>query len=187
MVCPAVGNGKKRSAEYDLEGDQPLAKKFGHLQLVDSKRPPPRNDHPSKASLIESNERMLLDDTKDTIYIHDLEQEIRDIEAQEQYITFCLPNIKDVASVPKSILTNSSKKNNELVLYREPASLTVPQEHDNVRRAIIESRARARAKQSERSESNQAAASGDATAQPDSVKSNVMSNDSDQDEMDIDI
>jgi hypothetical protein len=48
-------------------------------------------------------------------------------------------------SVPESILSDSSSKGKELVLYTEPTSLTVPKEKDTVRKAIMESRARARA------------------------------------------
>jgi len=95
------------------------------------------------------SESMLLDDTKHTTYVHDLDSELAEIEAQEQCIAF-LPEIeKKLTSIPKSILTDPKPKNNEIVLYREPTSLTVPKERDCVRKAIIESRARAREKQAE--------------------------------------
>lgn len=92
---------------------------------------------------------MLLDDTKHTTYIHDLNREIAGVEAQELYVSF-LPGISEkLTPIPRSILAGHKSQNNELVLYREPTSLTVPKEHDSVRRAIIESRKRARAKQSQ--------------------------------------
>lgn len=92
---------------------------------------------------------MLLDDTEHTTYIYDLERELKEIEAQEGCIAF-LPEIeKRLVSVPKALLADSKPRNNELVVYQVPTSLTVPKEQDSVRKAIIESRARAREKQAE--------------------------------------
>ena len=86
---------------------------------------------------------MLLDDTKDTIYIHDLEKEIADIEAEEQNVAF-LPEIdKRLTTIPKSVLRGDKPANNELVLYRLPTSLTVPEDRDSVRKAVAEARDRA--------------------------------------------
>lgn len=92
---------------------------------------------------------MFLDDTAHTSYIYDIEQELASIEAQEKQISF-LPDIeKTLNAVPRSLL-KEPKPDNELVLYRIPRSLTVTEEsHDTVRKAIIESRARVRARQSE--------------------------------------
>lgn len=92
---------------------------------------------------------MHIDDTKDRIYIHSLEDELADIESDEQKLVF-LPDIeKKLAEIPKSVLLNEGypTTGNEMILYRIPTSLTVPEEQDNVRKAIIESRARAREKQ----------------------------------------
>lgn len=104
---------------------------------------------PASQEISWPSESMLLDDTKHTTYVHDLDRELAEIEAQEQCIEF-LPEIeKKLTSIPKSILTDPKPKNNEIVLYRVPTSLTVPKERDSVRKAIIESRARAREKQAE--------------------------------------
>ena len=90
---------------------------------------------------------MLLDDTKTTSYIHNLEQELAAIDAEELTVAF-LPGVSEtLTAVPRSILLESQAQNNQLVLYREPTSLTVPSDHDSVRRAIIESKERIRAKQ----------------------------------------
>jgi hypothetical protein len=87
---------------------------------------------------------MMLDDTKDTIYIHDLEKELAEIEAEEQDIAF-IPEIeKKLTAIPKSVLRDRKPANNELVLYRLPASLTVPEDKDSVRRAVADARRRAR-------------------------------------------
>lgn len=87
---------------------------------------------------------MLLDDTKDTIYIHDLEKELADIEAEEQNVAF-IPEIeKRLTAIPKSVLRDEKPTNTELVLYRLPTSLTVSEDKDSVRRAVAESRRRTR-------------------------------------------
>ncbi|KAL2005016.1 hypothetical protein VTN00DRAFT_2866 [Thermoascus crustaceus] len=145
--------GQKRPADSDPEGEQPLTKKFGRLHIG---APANFNNGLQKAAKAPASqeiswpsESMLLDDTKHTTYIHDLDRELAEIEAQEQCIEF-LPEIeKKLTSIPKAILTDQKPKNNEIVLYRVPTSLTVPKERDSVRKAIIESRARARQKQAE--------------------------------------
>ena len=91
---------------------------------------------------------MQLDNTRDKVYIHDLDEELRDVESEEEKLIF-LPDIeKHLTMIPKSLLVghNPPPTNNQMVLYNVPTSLTIPQEQDNVRKAIIESRARARQK-----------------------------------------
>ena len=92
---------------------------------------------------------MHLDDTKDKVYIHNLDDELASIESEEEKLVF-LPDIeKKLGRIPKSVLLGEGHPctSNEVVLYSVPASLSVPKEQDKVRRAIIESRARAREKQ----------------------------------------
>lgn len=86
---------------------------------------------------------MMLDDTKHTTYIHDLDRELADIDTAEGLVI--LPLAAKLISVPESVLS-APAQGKELVLYTEPSSLTVPKEQDSVRKAIIESRARARAR-----------------------------------------
>jgi hypothetical protein len=87
---------------------------------------------------------MILDDTKHTTYIHDLDRELADLDLPEGDLVI-LPLAAKMISVPESVLSHPSQ-GRELVLYTEPSSLTVPKEQDSVRKAIIESRARARAR-----------------------------------------
>ena len=87
---------------------------------------------------------MMLDDTKHTTYIHDLDRELADIDCADKDLVI-LPLAAKLISVPDSVLS-APAQSKELVLYTEPFSLTVPKERDSVRKAIIESRARARAK-----------------------------------------
>jgi len=94
---------------------------------------------------------MLLDDTKDKVYIYNLEDELRGIDEEEGKFIF-LPDIeRKLTKIPKSVLTSTNQPlaNQEMVLYTVPSSLTVPEEKDNVRKAIIETRERARQKQIE--------------------------------------
>lgn len=83
---------------------------------------------------------MLLDDTKDKVYIHDLDKEIEDLETEERDVAF-LPEIeKRLTAIPKSVLRNTKPVSNELVLYRLPTSLTVSEDKDSVRKAVADSR-----------------------------------------------
>ena len=92
---------------------------------------------------------MQLDDTKDRVYIHNLDDELSEIESEDEKLIF-LPDIeKKLGKIPKSVLLGESHPSagNELVLYGVPTSLSIPKEQDNIRKAIIESRERAREKQ----------------------------------------
>ncbi|KAJ5822921.1 hypothetical protein N7447_005261 [Penicillium robsamsonii] len=158
------GHGKKRPAPDDPDVAQPLTKRFGGLRLDNSlpisARAQPKGhiqhqhihnqqnhiDHHQFNQLNQgrsSPEPMLLDDTKHTTYIHNLDQEL--IEDDSPGLVFA-PFAEKVLSVPQSVLSDSKSSGKELVLYTEPSSLTVPREKDNVRKAILESRARARGK-----------------------------------------
>ncbi len=89
---------------------------------------------------------MQLDDSKDRVYIYNLDDELSGAESEEEKLIF-LPDIeKRLTKIPKSVLTNTDRAatSNEMVLYSVPQSLSVPKEQDNVRKAIIETRARAR-------------------------------------------
>ena len=94
---------------------------------------------------------MQLDDTKHKVYIYNLDAELESVDAEEEKVVF-LPDIeRKLNKIPKSLLRGHAETpaNSEMVLYRVPTSLTVPEENDNVRRAIIECRDRARQKQAE--------------------------------------
>ncbi|KAE8130737.1 hypothetical protein BDV38DRAFT_276536 [Aspergillus pseudotamarii] len=151
---PDVGvyHGKKRPAESDPDGDQPLIKRFGRLHIdpqaishapSEIRKNLDVGQHGSSAL----NDMMILDDTKHTVYIHDLEREIAETELPSDSITF-LPGIgESLRAIPRFVVTEAKPMCNELVLYREPASLTVPKERDTVRKALIETRERARTNQ----------------------------------------
>ena len=99
---------------------------------------------------------MQLDDSKHKVYIYDLDAELSDSGESDDGKLVFLPDIKkhlQESRIPPSVLANSEGElagNNQLVLYNIPGSLTIPEEQDSVRKAIIETRARARAKQDQK-------------------------------------
>ncbi|BCS21401.1 uncharacterized protein APUU_21833S [Aspergillus puulaauensis] len=137
-------HGRKRPADGGLD-DQPLAKKFGRLKIESLGVPRlpgsleakdvPQPHHPGDA--------MMLDDTNTTVYIHDLEQELAETEALDQAVTI-LPGLEDKLPMTKLLVENNKPQCRELVVYKEPESLTVPKDKDQVRRALMETRERAR-------------------------------------------
>jgi hypothetical protein len=101
-------------------------------------RPPPADDG------------MQVEDTPDRVYIHDLAAELSDIESDEENPIFLSDIEKHLAKIPKHVLAAPELKptrDNQLILYNVPSSLTVPEEQDRVRKAIVEARARIRDKQ----------------------------------------
>ncbi len=94
------------------------------------------------------DDSMQLDDTKDKVYIHNLDEQIAEIDSEEGMVF--LPDIeKKLGKIPHYLLTGDLRPTaeNQIVLYGVPTSISVPEEQDNVRKAIRESRARAREKQ----------------------------------------
>ena len=106
----------------------------------------------SHANHEHSHEMMHVDDTRDRVYIHDLDAELADIQSDEEQLVF-LPDVeKKFSKLPTQVLTGRRDGDNdsqELVLYNVPESLTMEEGHDSVRKAIIESRHRAREKAAE--------------------------------------
>ena len=164
---------KKRKADEDLGNEQRLAKRFDLLNLgktdLLTQKPrgqklmrsteqngklylPVQHTPPARTDGNNESESMQLDDTKDKVYIHNLDDELADIESEEEKLVF-LPDIDKklgmMGKIPKSVLLGEGHPStgNEMVLYSVPSSLSVPEEQDKVRKAIIESRARAREKQ----------------------------------------
>lgn len=117
----------------------------------------PTSPPPRKAPRQPRDEDVMdMDNSKHKVYIYDLDAELSDSESDDGKLVF-LPDIEKhlrESRIPPSILANNDGElagmNNQLVLYNIPNSLTVPEEQDSVRKAIIETRARARAKQEEK-------------------------------------
>lgn len=137
---------------------------------------------------IPEEEPMQLDDTKHKVYIYNLDDELSseaesDTDSQQGRLVF-LPDIEKhlranrlPLTIPKPILPNKDGElaGMQLVLYSDgPSSISVPEEQDSVRKAIIEARARLREKQSaERMGYHQPAAAG--RSSPDGGKSTKIS------------
>ncbi|KAL4953114.1 hypothetical protein BDW69DRAFT_166163 [Aspergillus filifer] len=142
-----VAGHRKRPAEGELD-NQPLAKKFGRLQIgppAGFRSPEVREEQGRRPrNLYESNDPMMLEDTKSTVYIHDLERELAESEALDQPLTI-LPGLEEKLSMTEMLVANHKQRQcSELVLYREPESLSIPKDKDQVRRALMETRERAR-------------------------------------------
>lgn len=156
--------GLKRPAAEGLESEQRLSKRFnllnidstGKLYIPVAASPsaahstPPLDPSSSRTSTTKSQDDdwMQLEDTKDKVYIYDLDKELADIESDEENPIF-LPDIeKHLTKIPKHVLMSTGRElertaNNQLVLYGVPTSLSVPEDKDSVRKAIIEARHRA--------------------------------------------
>jgi hypothetical protein len=102
------------------------------------------------------DDSMNVDDTQHRVYVQNLDAEIAEIEANEpeERLIF-LPDIeKHFSRIPEHLLASpqgagNAARQQELVLYSVPRSLTVDEGHDSVRRAILDARQRSRDKVAE--------------------------------------
>lgn len=105
------------------------------------------------ANLPTPDETMQLDDSKHKVYIYNIDDELSsDSESDDPGKLVFLPDIEKhlrANRIPPSVLANSEGElaGMQVVLYSDPKSLTIPEEKDSVRKAIIESRQRAREQQ----------------------------------------
>ncbi|KFY33690.1 hypothetical protein V494_07414 [Pseudogymnoascus sp. VKM F-4513 (FW-928)] len=159
------GRVKKRKAEtLDFNNDR-LSKKLSTLNLdhnVDHLHASVEQ-RPNTLPVLKTPERqqtdddsMRLDDTKHKVYIYDIDKELEEIESSEDEnkLVF-LPDIEKRLlnkRIPSSVLANKDgelagmNKSQAMVLYDIPHSLTLTDEKDSVRKAILESRRRAQEK-----------------------------------------
>lgn len=129
----------------------------------------------ASAASTAGDEMMHLDDTSNKVYIYNLDDELSsesepdDAEGRLVFLpdvekhlraNRIVPGIGVGGSVPRPVAPNRDGElaGMQLVLYDEgPSSLTVPAEHDSVRKAIIEARARVRQRQQEEREAREVA------------------------------
>ncbi|KAK4459609.1 hypothetical protein QBC42DRAFT_183027 [Cladorrhinum samala] len=167
---------RKRKADAPPENNERLSKRMSLLNLEkggqklyvpveqgnadaipDSLPPPPpqphRHHHDHKPRPTSDDDSMQLDDTKYKVYIHNLDDELSssDGESDDGKLIFLSDIEKHLRSnrIPSAVLNprpDSDLADKQLVLYRVPTSITVPEEQDSVRKAIIEARARMREK-----------------------------------------
>jgi hypothetical protein len=168
----ATRHSSKRRAEEEPEGDHPITKRLARMRIGQEKQEALREGalpyyqdrphlqpsftspvHPPNGS--SPDDLMFVDDTKDKVYIRDLESEIAQIEAEEPRGIF-LPDIdRKISAIPQQLLQNQvNNANTQMVLYQVPSSISVPEEQDHVRKAIIATRARARKEQARKAEAH---------------------------------
>ncbi|QDS67919.1 hypothetical protein FKW77_008564 [Venturia effusa] len=154
------GHGHKRRAPDELERDQRLAKRFDLLNLRNDSKlyvPVSRLPHDKASASIprpdpSNNELMEVEDTKEKVYIYDLDKELAESESDDERPIF-IPDIERhlLARIPRHVLmgddAREAAKHMQMIIYSAPKSLTVEPDKDNVRRAIIESRKRAQDRQ----------------------------------------
>jgi len=100
---------------------------------------------------------MPVDDTPDRIWVHDLDAEIAEIEAEEAKERDRVQLSEagnQYAKIPDHLLKQNSKfddpaSNMQIILYRDPISISVPEEDDAVRKTIVEARKRMRENQTQ--------------------------------------
>jgi hypothetical protein len=96
---------------------------------------------------------MQLDDTKHKVYIYNIDDELSsesEAESDKDKVVF-LPDIERHLRAnripPHVVLGPVDLSDKQLVLYQVPSSISVPEEQDSVRKAIIEARERMRERQ----------------------------------------
>lgn len=99
-----------------------------------------------------AGDSMQVDDSKHKVYIFNMDDELSSESEDEEGKLVFLPDIgKHLRDnrIPAHILANPEGElaGMQMVLYSDPKSLTVPEERDGVRKAVIEARQRAREKQ----------------------------------------
>ncbi|KAL2675186.1 hypothetical protein Neosp_011367 [[Neocosmospora] mangrovei] len=137
------------------------------------------------------NDSMQLDDSKHKVYIYNIDDELSsDSESDDPGKLVFLSDIEKhlrVNRIPPAVLANSDGElaGMQLVLYSDPKSLTVPEDKDSVRKAIIESRHRAREQQRLEREGKTNTPSVDRDSTNDAIAPQTYTDD-DPDAMDVD-
>ncbi|KAF2093129.1 hypothetical protein NA57DRAFT_81469 [Rhizodiscina lignyota] len=152
-IHDTIHAGSKRKPE-DIGDHDRLAKRFDLLNLDTSHKqyvPLATGDQsaPPVPPPSASDDYMQVEDSKDRVFIHDLDAELAELESDEERPIF-IPDIeKHLNKFPKRLLLGqeprSQLNDKQLILYNSiPNSISLTKEQDNVRKAIIESRNRAR-------------------------------------------
>ncbi|KAL2154292.1 hypothetical protein VTH82DRAFT_2968 [Thermothelomyces myriococcoides] len=190
---------RKRKAEAPPENNERLSKRLSKLNLeqtnqklnglvengTDSHPPqaaPSKGSHRHKHASHDDNQMMQLDDTKYKVYIYNIDDELSSSDNEdgpgEGKVMFHPDVEKHLRStrIPARVLNpgrpdEESSAGKELVLYKVPSSISIPEEHDSVRKAIMETRERARERQRLERERQGKARAGTAAAAPAPVPS----------------
>ncbi|KAG5975529.1 hypothetical protein E4U58_000726 [Claviceps cyperi] len=114
---------------------------YAHPPISSPAQPSPPTDY------------MQLDDSKHKVYIYNLDDEITSESSEDEdgkliFLSDIEKHLRE-KRIPPHILADSDGQlgGMQLVLYSDPKSLSVPEEQDGVRKAILEARQRTREKQ----------------------------------------
>lgn len=175
-TCPTEHNGNKLYVPVESPQLRPttttIANSLNH-QIPEAE---------GQIEVEDDGEDMQLDDTRHKVYIYNLDDELSSSDgessADEGGRLMFLPDIQKHLMqnrIPPSVLANSEGElaGMQMVLYREPTSLSVPEEQDSVRRAIIEARHRLREKQGGEQRKGSGSESGGSTSSDLSLSSST--------------
>ena len=124
--------------------------KNGNKLYVPVETPHPPNTAIQSTS--QPSETMELDDSKHKVYIYNLDDELSSESEDDEGKLVFLPDIEKhlrETRIPQQVLANSDGElaGMQLILYSDPKSISLPEEKDSVRKAIIEARQRSREQQ----------------------------------------
>ncbi|KAF1808697.1 hypothetical protein P152DRAFT_462264 [Eremomyces bilateralis CBS 781.70] len=165
-------HGTKRRGDNSIEDEQRFVKRFNLLDIdpnsklyipasadgVRQNDVSPNNLSPKKPTRSRpDDDRMQVEDTKHKVYIYDLDAELAEPEPEpDEDRRIFIPDIeKHLSKLPRHLLKGAelqSNANNQLIPYTIPRSLSVPQETDSVRKAILEARRRIHEEQAKKEE-----------------------------------
>ncbi|KAF4589480.1 hypothetical protein GQ602_003369 [Ophiocordyceps camponoti-floridani] len=153
---------KRKAAPLDGGGERRLSKRLSLLNLersgsklyvpVETPSPSPSTPDPPPQTPIQHDDAMQLDDDKHKVYIYNMDDDLSsDSEPDDGRLVF-LPDIDRhlrQTRIPTAVLASPEGElaGMQVVLYNDPRSLTVPEEQDGVRRAILDARQRLRDRQ----------------------------------------
>ncbi|TWU75348.1 hypothetical protein ED733_006986 [Metarhizium rileyi] len=154
---PPSSLGKRKAETQDNER---LSKRLSLLNLEQSgnklyvpvETPRPLDTTQEATCTAQPPERMELDNSQHKVYIYNIDDELSSESEDEQGKLVFLPDIEKHlrdTRIPPHVLANNAGElaGMQLVLYRDPTSLSVPKEKDSVRRAVLEARQMMREKQ----------------------------------------
>ncbi|KAF4337333.1 hypothetical protein FBEOM_8800 [Fusarium beomiforme] len=201
-VAEGIDKAKRmrRKRKADTQDNERLSKRLSLLNLEQSgnmlyvpvEQPAssipaaPASTSSNAASIPVPDEIMQVDDSKHKVYIYNIDDELSsDSESDDPGKLVFLPDIEKhlrANRIPPSVLANNEGElaGMQVVLYSDPKSLTVPEDKDSVRKAIIESRNRTRELQRLEREGK---------TEPPTIQDNnsiVTTTDNDPDAMDLD-
>lgn len=152
MLISLQGSWPYPSYEAYTPIEQSGSKLYVPVETLSTEANAPATHDAPKSKHAIPDDTMQVDDSKHKVYIYNIDDELSsDSESDDGKLVF-LPDIEKhlkLNRIPPSILANDEGElaGMQLVLYSDPKSLTVPEEKDSVRKAIIESRHRVREQQ----------------------------------------